>query len=252
MVCLVQGTPKSLPQSDLGLTHPTQNFFVLQLLENYIPMVNSTLKPFLTLLNRLPALLQLYYDLQMGKRPARRTIETRYDLMPPQLNILRAGLTGHYLLSLLSLVVLLASVLSVALGAILNEYSVSVKTILNATSLKTPALTRDIILHQDNDKYDKTWYYFDHFYKVQTNISNGAQLPAWIDEEFAYLVTSQTWKSNDNSSTEYIATTRGFGMAASCSELSQSNTSAAYVSYNFNDTVTFGDISQQQQTLSVT
>lgn len=215
-------------------------------------MVYSTLlEPFLTLLNRLLALLQPYYDLQMGKCPARRTIETKYDSMPPQLNIFRAARTGHYVLCLLSLVVLLASVLSVALGAIFNESSVSAGTVLNVTSLKTTALTRDTILPQVMGVYDKTWYYFDHFYMVQTNVSDGAQLPAWIDEQFAYLPFADT-TSKDNSSVEYTAVTRGFGIATNCSELSTSNTSAAYVSYNFNNTVTWGGISQQEQTLEVT
>lgn len=241
-----------LTGSETGLTRPTQNFLVLQLLENYIPMVFSTLlEPFLTLLNRLLALLQPYYDLQKGRRPARRTIETRYDSVPPQLNILRAGLTGHYLLSLLSFVVLLGSVLSVALGAIFNESPVSVETTLNVTALKTSVLARNTVLPHNVGKYENTWFYFDHFYMVQTNLSNRAQLPAWIDEEFAYLPFADT-TSHHNRSAEYTATTRGFGMAAHCSVLSQSNISAAYVSYDYNSTVTYGGYPQQEQTLAVT
>lgn len=215
-------------------------------------MVYSTLlEPFITLLNRLISVLQPYFDLQMGKRPARTTIETNYDSLPPQLNILRAAKAGHYFLSLLSIVVLLVNVLSIALGAIFNESPISVNTALNVTSLKTSALTRDVVMPPSTEDFSSTWFYFDHFYMVQSNMSGGAQLPPWIDEKFAYLPFADLI-STDNSSATYTAITRGFGMAANCSELPTSNTSINYVAYNFNSTVTYAEISEQEQTLEVT
>lgn len=238
--------------TDLGLTRPTQNFDVLQILENYIPMVFSTLlEPFVTILNRLLAVLQPYYDLQKGGRPAKTTIETRYDSLPPQLNIWRAARAGHYFLATMSIVVLLVNVLSIALGAIFNESTVTVTTTLNATTSKAPTLTRNrTILAYSIESDQGTYYYFDHFYMLQSNMSNGIQLPAWIDEEFSYFPFSDM-TTKDNSSAEYNGITRGFGVSATCSQLSTSNTSTNYVSYQYNGTAHFGDVEQQEQILKV-
>lgn len=217
-------------------------------------MVFSTLlEPFVTILNRLLAVLQPYYDLQKGHRPAKTTIETRYDSLPPQLNIWRAARAGHYFLATMSIVVLLVNVLSIALGAIFNESTVTVATALNASMSKSPALTRNTtILAYSIDTDQGTYYYFDHFYMVQSNMSNGLQLPAWIDEEFSYFPFSDT-ATKDNSSANYNGVTRGFGVSATCSQLSTSDTSTNYVSYEYNGTVHFDadDITQHQQILKV-
>lgn len=215
-------------------------------------MVFSTLlEPLFTILNRLLAVLQPYYDLQKGGRPAKTTIETRYDSLPPQLNIWRAARASHYFLALMSIIVLLVNVLSIALGAIFNESTVTVITSLNATTSKMPTLTRNKpIFAYGVESSTGTYYYFDHFYMVQTNMSNGIQLPAWVDEEFAYFPFSDT-TTKDNSSAEYNGITRGFGVAATCSPLSTSNTSTNYVSYNYNGTYQFEDVTQYQQKLKV-
>lgn len=212
---------------------------------------STLLELFVILLNRLLAVLQPYYDLQKGDRPAKTTIETRYDSLPPQLNIWRAARAGHYFFALMCVLVLLCNILSIALGAIFNESPVSVATSLNATMLKTPTLTRNkTILAYGVESSSGTYYYFDHFYMVQTNMSNGIQLPPWIDEEFAYFPFSDT-TTNDNSSAEYHGVTRGFGVAATCSPLSASNTSTNYVAYDYNGTYHMQDIIQHQQTIKV-
>lgn len=214
-----------------GLTRPSQNHEVLQILENYIPMIFSTLlEPFLTLLNRLLCVLQPYQDLIKGRRSPGTTIETKYDSLPPQLMIWRALNAGHYLLALLSVAVLLANVLAVGLGAIFNESTVSVSTSLNMTSLKTTSLSRDSILPSAiSDDY------YDHFYMVQTNLSSKTRLPPWIDEQFAYLPLSAL-DSEGNSSLQYVAVTRGFGLATTCSTLSTSNASLDHIVYTYNYT----------------
>ncbi|KUI52674.1 Protein AIG2 [Cytospora mali] len=218
-----------------GLTRPSQNFEVLQLLENYIPMAFSTLlEPFLTLLNRLLCVLQPYQDLLKGRRSPRTTIETKYDSLPPQLMIWRAAKAGHYFLALLSLVVLLANVLAVGLGAIFNESPVSVFTSLNVTTLKLPTVSRDTVL-LDGFTDKGVIPYYDHFYMVQTNLSANTSLPPWIDAQFAYLPFSDL-SSNGNSSLQYAAVTQGFGLATTCSTLSTNNASLNRIEYTYNTT----------------
>ncbi|ROW08842.1 hypothetical protein VMCG_02883 [Cytospora schulzeri] len=218
-----------------GLTRPSNNFEVLQLLENYIPMAFSTLlEPFLTLLNRLLCVLQPYRDLLKGRRSPQTTIETKYDSLPPQLMIWRAATAGHYFLALLSVVVLLANVLAVGLGAIFDESTVSVVTSLNVTSLKSPTLSRGTVLSRGFLDGGISAYY-DHFYMVQTNMSANTSLPPWIDTQFAYLPFSDL-SSKDNSSLEYSAVTQGFGLATTCSVFSTNSTSRNYIVYPNNNT----------------
>ncbi|KUI71238.1 Protein AIG2 [Cytospora mali] len=218
-----------------GLARPSQNFEVLQLLENYIPMAFSTLlEPFLTLLNRLLCVLQPYQDLIKGRRSPRTTIEKKYDSLPPQLMIWRAAKAGHYFLALLSLVVLLANVLAVGLGAIFNESPVSMFTSLNVTTLKLPTVSRDTVL-LDGLTDKGVIPYYDHFYMVQTNLSANTSLPPWIDAQFAYLPFSD-FSSNGNSSLQYAAVTQGFGLTTSCSTISTNNASLNRIEYTYNTT----------------
>lgn len=221
-----------------GLVRPSQNSEVLQILENYIPMVFSTLlEPFLTLLNRLLCVLQPYYDLQNGERSPRSTIETKYGSLPPQLIIWRALRAGHYFLALLSVVVLLANVLAVGLGAIFDESLITLSTPMNVTSLMSPIISRDAVVPSGvlgNSPY------FDHFYMVQTNMSADTRLPPWIDTQFAYLPFADL-NAKYNKSSQYNALTRGFGFEATCSLLPQSNASRSHVEYQFNVSTDLGN-----------
>lgn len=203
-------------------------------------MVFSTmLEPFLTMLNRMICSLQPYQDLLKGGRPAKTTIETKYDSLPPQLALWRAAKAGHYVLVLLSLVVLLANVLAVGLGAIFDESPRAVFTSTNVTSLISPSLTRATVLPTGDTSLSNSPY-FDHFYMVQTNLSANTRLPAWIDTQFAYLPFTDL-TSKDNASAKYNSVTRGFGVAATCSVLPTSNTSLTHATYRFNVTTDMGN-----------
>lgn len=205
-------------------------------------MVFSTLlEPFLVVLNRLLCLLQPYYDLLDGKRSPRTTVETKYDSLPQQLVVWRAVKAGHYFLAILSVVVLMANVLAIGLGAIFNESSTSVLATRNVTSLVSPSLSR-VDLLPESFATGKGTQYYDHFYIVQTNMSANTRLPPWIDAQFTYLPFSDL-TSNDNSSAQYTAVTRGFGTEATCSMLPTDNSSLNRLQYSYNTTA--GPATQQ-------
>lgn len=205
-------------------------------------MVFSTLlEPFLVVLNRLLCVLQPYYDLLDGKRSPRTTIETKYDSLPPQLVVWRAVKAGHYFLAVLSIVVLMANVLAIGLGAIFNESPTPVLATRNVSLLVSPSLSRADLLPETFATGTGTQYY-DHFYIVQTNMSANTRLPPWIDANFAYLPFSDL-TSNANSSAQYTAVTRGFGTEAMCSMLSTDNSSLSRLEYSYNTTA--GPATQQ-------
>lgn len=198
------------------------------------------LEPFLVLINRLLCVLQPYYDLLDGKRSPRTTVETKYDSLPPQLVVWRAIKAGHYFLALISIVVLLANILAIGLGAIFNESQISLLTTRNVTSLMSPSLSRGDILPSSFP--DETQYY-DHFYIVQTNMSADTRLPPWIDTRFTYLPISDL-DVKDNSSAQYTTVTRGFGIQATCSTLSTNGSSPSRLEYSYN--ITAGPATQQE------
>ncbi|RKU40229.1 hypothetical protein DL546_002383 [Coniochaeta pulveracea] len=215
-----------------GLPRPTENFEVLQLIENYIPTVFATLlEPFLVLLNRLRCLLQPFHTLRKGNATASKTLETSYTSIPPQLVIWRAFRAGHIILGSLCAMTLLANVLAVALGALFNENPVMVQYPVTFQQVQTAKLNSSNSL----DPSDTVTYYFDPFYVTMANLSSGTPLPPWIDSEFAYFPFVTTDGNRDNSSLTYQAHTQGFGVDTVCKPLSTSPNNLPYVDYHLHD-----------------
>ncbi|OIW30379.1 hypothetical protein CONLIGDRAFT_367130 [Coniochaeta ligniaria NRRL 30616] len=214
-----------------GLPRPTDNFTVLQLLENYVPTIFATLvEPFFVLLNRLLCLLQPFHDLRRGRKPAAKAFETPYTSLPPQLALWQSMRSGHMLLASLCLVSLLANVLAVALGALFNEspvtmgYSRTVQQTLSDTITQAPFQADFGFLPV-----------YDHFYVAAANLSAGTRLSPWTDAEFAYLPFSTTPEAGDNTSSLYQAQTKGFGVDVTCSPFSTSPDLLPYVDYSLHD-----------------
>ncbi|KAK1766182.1 hypothetical protein QBC33DRAFT_542093 [Phialemonium atrogriseum] len=212
-----------------GLPRPTENFEVLQLLENYVPTVFATLvEPFLVLLNRLRCILQPFHDLRKGNKSAEKTLETPYTSLPPQFTLWNALKSGHLMLASLCALSLLANIFAVALGAIFNELPIAAgyPTALRQTQL--PVWGRSIFI-------DTPHIPQDHFYVTKANLSLGTRLPAWTDPKFGYLPFAELAQKDDNSSSTYRAQTRGFGVEFNCSRLSTSPDSNPYVNYTLQD-----------------
>ncbi|KAB5545557.1 hypothetical protein GE09DRAFT_967889 [Coniochaeta sp. 2T2.1] len=214
-----------------GLPRPSDNFTVLQLLENYVPTIFATLvEPFLVLLNRLLCLLQPFHDLGKGRQSAANAFSAQYTSIPPQLSLWQSLRNGHMLLASLCLVSLLANILAVALGALFNEAPVMVaynQTLQQtySTSITSPEFLTDVALVLG----------FDHFYVAAANLSSGTKMTAWTDEKFAYLPFYTPLDASDNSSSTYRAQTKGFGVDVTCSSLSTSPESFPYVDYSLKD-----------------
>lgn len=210
-----------------GLPRPTDNFTVLQLLENYVPTIFATLvEPFFVLLNRLLCLLQPFNDLRGGRKSAAKAFGTPYTSLPPQLALWQSLRSGHMLLASLCLVSLLANVLAVALGALFNESPVTMsysRTIQQAVSgtITQAAFQTDVGFLP----------VYDHFYMTAANLSSGTRLIPWTDTKFAYLPFSTPPEAGNNASSIYRAQTKGLGVDVTCSPLSTSAGSFPWVDY---------------------
>ncbi|KAK3491431.1 hypothetical protein B0T13DRAFT_490701 [Neurospora crassa] len=208
-----------------GLPRPSDNFEVLQLLENYIPTIFTTLlEPYLVLLTRIFCILQPFNDLRKGKRKPEHTLETKYTSLPPQLVLWRAIRSGHFLLTSLCIMALLVNVLTVALGGTFNEFPVQIQypTTFSEVREARGNLTRDTLI---NTKYQGVQAYYDHFYAASTNISRNTTLPPWITTHYTFLPVNLT---SDHSILPdfYRTKLRGFGAEAKCNAMSSSPTAS--------------------------
>ncbi|KPM44054.1 hypothetical protein AK830_g2552 [Neonectria ditissima] len=218
-ICYLKEQEKKLE----GLYRPSENFEVLQLLENYIPTIFATLiEPLWVLLNRMLCVLQPFKNLWEGKAKPSISIDATYTSLPPQLILFRAMKSGHFVLVLVCSMALLANVLAVGLGSLFNErpmianyqdvsqpvfgprfdnYSVS-----NFSSSLMASLTSSPI-------------YQDHMYVALANMSAGTTLPAWVSQEYFFQRYKASGSIQKEIGNTYTMTTRGFGANANCTPI---------------------------------
>ena len=210
-----------------GLIRPSNNFVVLQLLENYVPMAFSTLaEPFLVLLARILCILQPFRELHVGKASAAHTIETKYDSLPPQLVIVRALRSRHFLLATVCWLALLANGLAVSLGGIFNEDSNTISFPATFQQPRSFNFTRDEYVpvgELGNGKKEHS-----HFHVLWANVSSNTSLPPWTTPGFAFLPLVGMPEASANS-TIFRAQTRGYGVESMCSPFSTSPSDREHV-----------------------
>lgn len=210
-----------------GLIRPSNNFEVLQILENYIPTAFATFsEPFWVLLNRFLCLLQPFKVLSKGKGEASKSIDTTYTAIPPQLAVWRALKARHLMLAMLCVIALLSNLLAVGLGALFNE----AQTAASYNAVFTP----NIAARFDNQSvFDFQLFlgnliiatpfsssnYQDPFYTVMANISSGTPLLPWTSPDYFFQPHTVDSGGKSNSSSTYVVSTQGFGINANCTAI---------------------------------
>ncbi|KAF2140309.1 uncharacterized protein K452DRAFT_299670 [Aplosporella prunicola CBS 121167] len=198
-----------------GIPLPSEDRFVRQLVESYLPTVVATLiEPIWLVLNRLILTLQPFEELRRGKALASRSIAVDYNSLPPQLVLFKAFRARHLVLGAVCCMTLLAHFLSIAFSALFLESEVMVSHAATYSAplqapLDTFALKNRTDLYLLNNRANT-----DQFYVVMSNLTAGTPLSSWVDERFFYLpfestnVTHQSWS--------HRATTRAFGAEIQC------------------------------------
>ena len=157
-----------------GLSLPSQSSIATQVVLSYIPVIFSTfLEPYWLLLNRMSCLLQPFEELKGCRAEAKRSLDLRYSSLPPPLALWRALRTRHYLLMAVCSISLLANVLTVSLGALLNPTPAILKTSIS--------LLQEIVpIFDSTSPVDPLNYYTfkDFFYIAQSNLSASMSLPS--------------------------------------------------------------------------
>ncbi|KAM6522257.1 hypothetical protein FALCPG4_011935 [Fusarium falciforme] len=203
-----------------GLIRPSDNFEVLQILENYIPTIFATLiEPLWVLLNRLLCVLQPFKDLWEGRAHASHSIDLTYTSIPPQLVFFRALKSKHFVLVLVCSMALLANLLAVGLGSLFNE---------NQMTATYPETMRPAFASQFNNAsvFDLDSYlrrnsvargsFQDHMYVAMANITSGLVLPPWVSQEYFFQRYEFQGPDRNKTTDTFTVTTRGFGADANC------------------------------------
>jgi hypothetical protein len=183
-----------------GLPLPTQNRFVRQLLENYLPTVIATLiEPVWVVLNRLLCLLQPFEELHKREVSARRSINLKYSSLPPQLVLFKALSAKHFILSSVCTMALLANILAVAFSGLLDEDTLSVNRESSVT------LRYDVRLKEHISNGTETGNPFP-FYYTMANYTSGTPMPEWTSDSAFYLPVSHEAHLNQSDRLELINT----------------------------------------------
>jgi len=175
-----------------GLALPSQNRFIRQMIENYIPTIVATLiEPVWVVLNRLTCMFQPFEELRIGNTPARRSIDLKYASLPPQFSLFKALRAKHFILSSVCTMALLANVLAVAFSGLLNEETIAVAHEGIATSIYNAQLKLNIANITDPANPSP-------FYSAMANFTSGTPMPKWADNSAFYLPSSHQTQLNQS------------------------------------------------------
>jgi hypothetical protein len=175
-----------------GLALPSQNRFIRQIIENYIPTIIATLiEPVWVVLNRLICMFQPLEELRSGNALARRSVDLKYASLPPQFSLFRALGARHLVLSAVCTMALLANVLAVAFSGLLDEETVAVAYRTNATSIYNTRLRT--IIANDTQTGDPSAFYYS-----MANFTTGTPMPQWTDNSAFYLPASHVAQLNQS------------------------------------------------------
>ncbi|KAK5137765.1 hypothetical protein LTR08_007337 [Meristemomyces frigidus] len=196
-------------RSPQGLALPAKNRFLRQMLENYLPTIIATLiEPVWVILNRLLCVLQPFEELRNDDTSSGRSFGLNYASLPPQLVVFKAAATGHFTLSAVCLMALLANILAIAFGAMFNERSVLLPVSADFSHTWEAKFAEiDATLGPWGTNSD-----WDPFYIAMSNLTSASPMPAWTHDEGFYLPFDTTGSSRTNNSTLIEASTMAFGV----------------------------------------
>jgi hypothetical protein len=159
----------------LGLPLPSTSVFVNKLLGNYLPMVvGAFFEPIFTMITRTFFMLQPYEQLRRGHVKPEWSITLDYASLPPQAVVFRATKNKHMGLALVSLMTLLANVLSVASSGFFIESSVLTSQHTGFTATHQFPLDRTSL---GNESITRNRPSYDSYYVASSNLTAGTPLP---------------------------------------------------------------------------
>lgn len=163
-----------------GLPLPSQNRFVRQMLQNYVPTIIATIiEPVWVLLNRIVCTMQPFEGLRSQKAHAHRSIGLNYSSLPPQLVIIKALKARHFILAAVCVLSLLANVLAIAFSGMFSEEAAALGRPTYATPQFDPRFPQELDNMTDSGP--------NAFYSAMANFTSATPMPAWANDDAFYV-----------------------------------------------------------------
>lgn len=170
-------------QNGLPLPYKNEVAVLVQVFLSYVPVIFSTfLDPYWMLLNRMLCLLQPFEELKSCRAKAKHSLDLRYSSLPPSLALWRALRAKDHLLAAVCSISLLANVLTVGLGALLNPDAAFSETDMTLKAKSKPVFNSTALVIASRDTS-----FQDFFYVTASNLSANTSLPPWTSKETYFL-----------------------------------------------------------------
>jgi hypothetical protein len=204
-------------QQDRGFAVP-KNEFQYNIYSSYVPTIAAMgFEAFLVLLAGHVTLLYPFKQLKEERKTSDAgPLSINYDKVPPHLQLFSALKIRNFLLAALSMSILLANVLAVALGVLFQKDFQEFKDTGNLTmqgSLNSIPVFNATILNLSKQHRD-----YDMLY-ASTGDSLGIKKRPWTTDNFFYLPLSEN-PSGTDPRMNYTTTTWGIGVELSCQSMS--------------------------------
>ncbi|KAI5853621.1 hypothetical protein BZA05DRAFT_396668 [Tricharina praecox] len=202
------------------------NTFVYDLYASYAPTIAATsFESFLVLLTYQITLLFPFKHLTQGNASAKSTIAVNYDRRPPHLQVFNGVRTRNPLLVVLSVSILLANVLAVAVGGLFYksamEFPVPITLALSGSLERLEAYNASSLIRGE---YDVP---YDAFY-VGAGDAMGFERRPWTTDELFYIPFTASTTGQGDQSDNYTTETYGLGATLKCEEIPQDMVSTWY------------------------
>lgn len=173
-------------------------------------------------------MLQPIEELQSCSAKANKSIDLDYSSLPPQLVVLKALRSKHYVLAAVCSMALLANLLAVTFAGLFFQATINIPREAGFTlplDLKFVSINGDVgpAFRETFGSMQSSGAYKggngeDHFLVSESNYTRGTPLPAWTDDRLFYLPFLPQDPSISNKGT-FEAVTRAFGAELDCNPL---------------------------------
>jgi hypothetical protein len=180
-------------------------------------------------LNRHLCILQPFEALRRNQKRAKDSISLDYSSLPPQFTIIKAIKNGHYLLSLVCSMALLANLLAFAFSSLFKEgvsYSRQPQSYLHPFDLKFKSLNGSATpftqVEKDAPLLQTEKGISGQFYIAMSNLTAHTPMPPWTDDNYVYMPFSTAPHQNDSNWT-YRSSTSAIGAKLECQMLPENS-----------------------------
>jgi hypothetical protein len=196
----------------------------------------TLIEPMWILINRLLCMLQPLEELQDCNAKAKKSIDLNYSSLPPQLVILKALKSKHFVLAAVCTMALFANLLAVAFSGLFSQ---GLTEIRHASTFQPPFQFKFVPINGNvgPDQVSgeaSTWNETsgayqgggdeDQFLIAESNMTKNTSLPPWTDNGLFYLPLFVEGENTTQTTTgTFEATANAFGAELACTQLKRGN-----------------------------